>query len=222
MISPRLAILAVGLGLLATAARGQQPGGPVPGDVDRAASRVYVFVGKTGLGHNHAVAGNVLSGRIRLDAAEEAGTLVFDMRSFRADTAEARRALGLEGETDAGTQQQVNDNMLGPAVLDVQKHPTATFQIRSSLRSPRAGARGQPVYDLTGTFTLHGVSRPITIPVEFEPLAGSIRLRGGFSIRQTDFGMKPYTKLGGVVGVADELKIYGDIRCLAAAQEPAR
>jgi hypothetical protein len=32
-----------------------------------------------------------------------------------------------------------------------------------------------------------------------------------FAIKQTDFGMKPYKKLGGVVGVADELRITGDI-----------
>ena len=110
--------------------------------------------------------------------------------------------------------------MLGPAVLDVARHPTATFEIRSSLKSPRTAAGGKPVYDLAGTFTLHGVSRAITIPVEVEPLAAAMRLRGGFSIRQTDFGMKPYTKFGGVVGVADELKIYGDIRCLAAPAAP--
>ena len=182
-----------------------------PGDVDPTASRVYIFVGKTGLGHNHAVSGLLQAGRVVLGAADQAGMLVFDMRSFTADTAEARKALGLPGETDASTQQQVQANMTGPDVLDVARHPTATFQIRSALAS-RQQVPGRPtVYELAGVFTLHGVAREVMVPVEVEQRRDMLRLRGIFVIKQTDFGMKPYTKLGGVVGVADELRITGDL-----------
>ena len=189
---------------------------PMPGDVDLAASRVYVFVGKTGLGHNHAVSGLLQAGRVAVGAADQAGILVFDMRSFTADTAEARKALGLPGETDASTQKQVQANMTGPDVLDVARHPTATFQIRSALASKQQVGGRPPVYELVGTFTLHGVAREVMIPVEVEQRGEWLRLRGMFVIKQTDFGMKPYKKLGGVVGVADELRITGDILVRAA------
>lgn len=184
---------------------------PAPGDVDLAASRVYVFVGKTGLGHNHAVSGLLQAGRVALGAADQAGTLVFDMRSFTADTNEARKALGLSGETDASTQKQVQANMTGPDVLDVARHPTATFQIRSALPTKQQVQGRPPVYELLGAFTLHGVAREVMIPVEVEQQGEWLRLRGMFVIKQTDFGMKPYKKLGGVVGVADELRITGVI-----------
>ena len=184
---------------------------PAPGDVDLAASRVYVFVGKTGLGHNHAVAGLLQAGRVAVGAADQAGMLVFDMRSFTADTIEARKALGLPGETDASTQKQVQANMTGPEVLDVARHPTATFQIRSALSSKQQVSGRPPVYELIGAFTLHGLTRDVMIPVEVEQRGEWLRLRGMFVIKQTDFGMKPYKKLGGVVGVADELRITGDI-----------
>lgn len=184
---------------------------PGPGDVDLAGSRVYVFVGKTGLGHNHAVSGLLQAGRVQVGAADQAGFLVFDMRSFTADTAEARKALGLSGETDASTQKQVQANMTGPEVLDVLRHPTATFQIRSSESARRQPPGRPPVYELVGAFTLHGVTRDVMIPVEVEQRGEWLRLRGMFVINQTDFGMKPYKKLGGVVGVADELRITGDI-----------
>lgn len=184
---------------------------PAPGDADLVASRVYVFVGKTGLGHNHAVSGLLQAGRVVLGAADQAGMLVFDMRSFAADTAEARKALGLPGETDASTQKQVQANMTGPDVLDVARHPTATFQIRSALPSKQQVQGRPPVYELVGVFTLHGVARDVMIPVEVEQRGEWLRLRGMFVINQTDFGMKPYKKLGGVVGVADELRITGDI-----------
>jgi len=184
---------------------------PAPGDADLAASRVYVFVGKTGLGHNHAVSGLLQAGRVSIGAADQAGMLVFDMKSFTADTAEARKALGLPGETDASTQQQVQANMTGAEVLDVARHPTATFQIRSALSSKQQVQGRPPIYELTGGFTLHGVTRDVMIPVEVEQRGEWLRLRGMFVIKQTDFGMKPYKKLGGVVGVADELRITGDI-----------
>jgi polyisoprenoid-binding protein YceI len=189
---------------------------PAPGEVDLQSSRVFVFVGKTGLGHDHAVVGRLQAGQVRLGAAEQAGMLVFDMRSFEADTAEARAGVGLPGQTDPITRKQVNDNMLGADVLDVARHPTATFVIHSALPVPNVPADRRPVYSLAGAFTLHGVTRDVVVPVEVEQRARVLRLRGGFAVRQTDFGMKPYKKLGGVVGVADELQISGEIMVASA------
>ena len=70
------------------AAQGPPPAAPatppVPGDVDTERSRVYIFVGKTGFGHDHAIVGRLASGRVVLDAPQNAGQLVFDMPSFLA------------------------------------------------------------------------------------------------------------------------------------------
>lgn len=211
-----LAVLAVALTtLLVTAGRAQPPAAPVA--VDVATSRVWTFVDKAGLvGHVHAVEGRLASGWIALGARERAGALEFDMRSFRADTPDARRALRLDGQIDASTQQQTNANMLGPEVLDVARHPTAGFEIQSALPAPgRPG--GPPAYDLVGTFTLKGVGRPLTVRAELEDRGSAFLLRGVFPIRQTAFGMKPYAKFGGVVGVADDLRIHGDVLIPKAA-----
>lgn len=188
---------------------------PTPGEVDTDGSRIYVFVGKTGLGHDHGIVGRLVSGRVILDAPQNAGQLVFDMPSFLADTPEARKALGLAGETDASTRKQTTENMLGPDVLDVAHHPTATFDIESALRPRRPVNGAKPTVDLVGTFTLHGVTRKVVIPAEVGAAGRVLRLVGSFRIKQTDFGMKPYKKFGGVVGVADELVIHGDIRIAA-------
>jgi polyisoprenoid-binding protein YceI len=137
------------------------------------------------------------------------------MRSFRADGPDARKILGLPGATDEGTRRQVDDNMLGPAVLDVAKHPTATFAIRSALPMAQPPNAVKPIYELVGAFTLHGVTRPVTVRAEADVAGPLVRLWGGFAVKQTDFGMKPFAKFGGVVGVADELKVHGDIRISA-------
>lgn len=197
---------------------GQAPAPPV-GAIDLATSRVYVLVGKSGLvGHVHAVEGRLVSGQVTLGARDQAGALEFDMRSFLADTPDARRLLGLEGQVDDSTQRQTNANMLGPEVLDVARHPTARFDIRSALPVAPLRAGGPPAYQLAGTFTLHGAQRPLEIIAELEDRGATLRLRGGFAIKQTDFGMKPYAKFGGMVGVADELKIWGDLWMPKAVQ----
>lgn len=201
---------------------GQEPGKPpsarqaatAPGDVLVDSSRVFVFVGKKGLGHEHAIVGHMKSGHVHLGAGKNAGTLTFAMKSFRADTADARKYLGLAGETDAGTQASVTANMLGKDVLDVDTYPEATFTIRSAKREqPQEGK--EEVYLLEGDFKLHGVSQPLSFEATAVRSKGKVRLRGHFPILQTDFGITPYSKGFGVIGVANQLRIYGEIDLVA-------
>jgi polyisoprenoid-binding protein YceI len=198
-----------------------------PGDVYLPGSRVYVFVAKTGLGHEHGVMGQLLASKLQLDAAQDAGQLVFDMRSFAADCDVARKYVGLDGSTPPTTQQEVNANMLGSAVLDVGRFPTASFAVRSVAKLPQPSPRGLAQYQLLGDFTLHGVVRPIQVVAEAEEQGGWVHLRGGFNLLQSQFGITPFTKAFGAVGVADELKVYGDLwiarqrQAIAATAAPA-
>jgi len=184
---------------------------PVKGEVDIERSRVYAFVGKTGFGHEHGVVGRLKSGSIRLGAKENAGQLEFDLTSFLADTQEARRYVGLGGETESSTQEQVTANMLGKYVLDTDQYPTATFVVDSALPLRRESAKSPRRVQLDGQFTLHGATRPLRIIVQAQPDGGAVRLRGSFTLVQTDFNITPFTKAFGAVGVTDKLKVYGDI-----------
>lgn len=191
--------------------------GPVCADdaslpVNVSASRVYIYVGKTGLGHNHGVEGRLKSGSLQLDGSDAGGELVFDMTSFDADTDAARRYVGLAGSTDASTKQQVNANMKGAAVLDVQRYPTAKFVVDGVKRTEKKSREGHPLYELSGKFTLHGQTRPLMLEASVEERSEGLRLRGKFSILQTQYGIRPYSKAFGAVGVADQLTIYGDIQ----------
>jgi polyisoprenoid-binding protein YceI len=182
-----------------------------PGDVYLPGSRVYVFVGKTGFGHEHAVIGQLKQGRLRLDVPRDSGQLVFDMATFVADADAARQYVGLPGTTDASTQQQVTANMLGSAVLDVARFPTAEFRVRELSLLPQAGSRGLPQYQFSGNLTLHGVTRPVQIVAEAEQQGGWIHLRGEFSLLQTQFGITPFAKAFGALGVTDQLRVLGDV-----------
>jgi polyisoprenoid-binding protein YceI len=181
------------------------------GEVDIDRSRVYAFVGKTGFGHEHGVVGRLKSGSIRLGANRNAGQLEFDLTSFMADTKEARRYVGLKGETDSSTQEQVTANMLGKYVLDAQQYAAATFTIESAMPLRGNQPRGPRRYQLDGQFTLHGATRPVRIVAQAKLESGGIRLRGSFTLLQTDYNITPFSKALGAVGVTDKLRIYGDI-----------
>jgi len=180
------------------------------GEINCNVSRAYVFVGKTGLGHEHAIVGQIKQGAIHLDGSGSHGEIVFAMDTFLADTDAARKHIGLEGTKDASIQQQVTANMLGADVLDVRRFPTATFAIRAVQSVQQPSRRGLPQYQLDGDFTLHGVTRPIRVVADVEDANGWLHVRGGFSILQTQYGITPYTKAFGAVGVTDHLDIWGD------------
>jgi polyisoprenoid-binding protein YceI len=179
--------------------------------VDGEASHAYIKVGKTGFGHEHGVTGKISRGFLRLGAEREAGSLEFDMASFVADTKDARQYVGLAGETDANTAKQVTDNMRGAAVLDVQRYPSATYVVKSALPAPTQTASSRVLYQLTGDFTLHGVTRPLQLIAETRATDRGRRVLTRFSILQSNFGITPYSKAFGAVGVADRLDIWGDV-----------
>ena len=45
-----------------------------PGEIDTDRSRAYVYVDKTGLGHEHGIEGKIKSGLIKVGAKTDAGT----------------------------------------------------------------------------------------------------------------------------------------------------
>ena len=202
----RAALTAITLLVASTISLAQQPA-----QVDLARSRAYVRVGKTGLGHEHGAEGRLKAGALMLGAQANAGELVFDLPTFVADQAASRAYVGLAGETDASTASQVTANMLGGEVLNVAKFPTATFRVRSSLPAAKRQASEPTSFELDGDFTLHGVTKPLRVIAVAEEANGAIHLRGQFAVRQTQFGITPYSRAFGAVGVADELKIWGDL-----------
>jgi polyisoprenoid-binding protein YceI len=72
--------------------------------------------------------------------------------------------------------------------FDVETYPEITF------RSTRIVPRGQNAYDVTGTFTMHGVSKEITVPVSFLGFMGSgpgekAGFSADFTLNRKDYGI---------------------------------
>lgn len=183
-----------------------------PEKIDVANSRVYVYVPKKGGGHNHGIEGKLSAGNIRLGQAAGAGEMTFDLKAFQADTDEARKYVGLEPDFDTDDRVSVTTSMLGTLVLDTAQFATAKFTIASVKPVLLAVGVAGTAYQFEGDLELHGVKKKVSFVAGAEAIeGGKTRIRGQFSLKQTDFGIKPFSKFFGAVGVADEIKVSGDI-----------
>ncbi len=106
----------------------------------------------------------------------------------------------LDDDDRANIEQTIDDEIL--------KHQTITF--RSTRVQPAAEGGGLTVQ---GDLTLLGATRPLT----FDLVADGGALRAVAVVKQTDWGIKPYSALFGALKVADEVEVEID----AALPAPA-
>jgi polyisoprenoid-binding protein YceI len=170
--------------------------------VDAAASQVTVHVGRAGAfgfaGHDHEVAVPKVDGVIVLDSADATQSTM----TLRFDVAAMKVTGRGEPAADVPEVQRV---MLSDRVLDAQRYPTITFTSRRIVIQSQAVDR--LALRVEGDLTLHGVTRPITVPVEVRLSADQLTATANATVRQTDFGIRPVTAGAGTVKVKDDLAI---------------
>jgi polyisoprenoid-binding protein YceI len=108
--------------------------------------------------------------------------------------------------------QRRDDHLRSPDFFDAANNPEITF------KSTKVVARGQDKYDVTGTFTMRGVAKEITIPVTFLGFGNDGRgtEKAGFEattvLNRKDFGIlwnKALDAGGAVLG--DEVQVLFNI-----------
>ena len=121
-------------------------------------------------------------------------------------------SLATTGDVKEKDRHEIDRQMREDA-LEVSKYPEVVFESRSVTASRvREGLyRARVIGDLT----LHGVTQPnlwIQAEVTFkDDNDNALRAQGEFSIRQTDYKIKPATAVGGMLKVKNELKFKFDI-----------
>jgi polyisoprenoid-binding protein YceI len=170
--------------------------------IDPGQTTITLHVGRAGVfafaGHDHEVVVPAMQGRITLDRANVD-------RSTVSVTFEAT-ALKVTGKGEpAEDVPEVQRVMLSDQVLDVKHHPTITFQSRQV--SVVKQSANQMTLGITGDLTLHGVTRPLAVPVTVQLGADGLRATGRATVQQSLFGIRPVTAGAGTVRVKDEVDV---------------
>ncbi|MGD1071293.1 MAG: YceI family protein [Bryobacteraceae bacterium] len=161
--------------------------------IDTQRSSITIHVGKAGLlsaaAHDHWVSARIASGSI-----DEAGLRVeFKVLS-------AAMIVKPDPKVDARTRDQIQKDM-DETTLEIAKYPEIVF------RSTHVSPAGASQFEVEGSLTLHGVSKPVSVAVKREGES----FTGHTVIKQTDFGIKPISIGGGMIRIKDPVDIDFEI-----------
>lgn len=167
--------------------------------VDPGQSLVVIDVHRAGvlarLGHDHVVASHNVRGYVALKEGRSDLYIALDQLAVDESTLRAEAKFDTQPSQEAidGTRRNIREK-----VLESQRFPFALIHItradveRSTLRV---------------SLTLHGTTREWEIPVQMETYPDRIVVSGRMAFNQTDFGIVPFSVLGGALQVRDRLNL---------------
>ena len=165
-----------------------------------AESSLTVFVAKAGalsfLAHDHNIAVRSYSGRVVVPAAGPGqGSLELDIDA---------KSLALLDKVSESDRKEITNSM-NNTVLESGKFPKITF---GSVNVSNFNGSNLTV---NGDLTLHGTTKRIAVPVTVSATPQLLRATGRITIKQTDFGITPYSAAAGSIKVKNEVVVSFNI-----------
>lgn len=203
--------------LLDALAAGTAPTGGPGGRLwrlDAQASRLRIVAFRGGaaarLGHHHLLEAGDTQGALWLPTQGLAGAqgelrtrldaLVLDDPRWRQEAGGEFNEKPLDAEAIAATKR----NLLSPQGLNAAAHPEVRLQLVQL-----TGAA--PWWAATVAVTLAGRTHTHRVALAVAQDAQQLRLQGRLVLRHTDHGLTPFTILGGLLAVQDEVLLDADL-----------
>jgi hypothetical protein len=186
--------------------------------VDPAESLVVIEVRRSGslarLGHDHVVASHEVGGYIAPD--EGRADLFVALERLAVDEAALRAEAGFDTQPTESDIEGTRAHML-EKVLETDKFPFALIRVSGA-------GTGQGEVTLSVAITLHGITRTLQAPARIDADSRGMSVAGRLSFEQTDFGITPYSLLGGAIAVKNAVELRFRIRArrLAGAGNETR
>lgn len=156
-----------------------------------------------GLAHDHLVVARDVEGELSWDPKAPEATKVsvtVKVASLLADDPAMRRRFRVEGELSEKDRQKVTASMLDEGQLDAARFPTIAFE------STGAEQRAEGLV-VSGRFTMHGVTKPLSLPVKISSRDGAVVGVTSFKLLTSDYGIKPYSAALGTVKNQDQVEL---------------
>jgi polyisoprenoid-binding protein YceI len=101
------------------------------------------------------------------------------------------------------------DQEMYEKVLDVSHYPTAVYESKEIIVQKVADGRLNA--GVNGELSFHGMTQPLTLQANVNVLGTMLRIGGDFTLRQSDYGIKPVSFAAGALRLKDELKFTFDL-----------
>jgi polyisoprenoid-binding protein YceI len=152
-------------------------------------------------GHNHHLDAGDFSGQVQITEA------TVTPASLRLVVKAA--SLHETGADFTEPQKQIINKELHDIVLHPDQYPDIVFQSTNVTVKNSTADRYEVKID--GNLTLHGVTRPVTIPAVVTLSGNNLRAVGEFSIDRDDYKVKATSAFHGMVRVKNNIKFEFDI-----------
>jgi len=181
-------------------------------EIDPLQSMIRVHAYRAGslsrMGHDHVIASRGVGGfALKTRFSDGRGVAVqadlfMSLYSMTVDDEGLRAEAGFDTEVSERARRGTRANML--ASLDAARYPHVTLHIEAMLQDSELIAAAVP---LQATITMHGISLTVELLARVSMDAETLHAEGRFTLRQSDFGIRPHSALGGALAVRDELDI---------------
>ncbi len=172
--------------------------------LDAKASRFTVQAFAAGIlsamGHNPTIGISKFSGDVDFSSQKAAASglrLVIESSS-----------LSVSDDISAKDRREI-ERLMKSDVLEVDRYPEVAYEAHSILCS----AVGGTIYSATlnGMLKFHGVTQQQQITARITAMGETLRASGGFTLKQSDYQIKPVSVAGGALKLKDELKFSFEI-----------
>jgi polyisoprenoid-binding protein YceI len=95
--------------------------------------------------------------------------------------------------------------------MDVDRFPTMRYDLRGASTRLATGAEGAGLL-LHGTLRLHGVARPVDVPVTVARTGDTLRVAGTFPVNVTDYGVGGLRRMGRLLRMREGIEVHLALR----------
>ena len=166
-----------------------------------------------GFAHDHVIRATEWVGTLTYDPQDLSScAIAFELPvdAMRNDEPAMREFVGLDGEINGGDRETIRENMTSGDQLDVENYPTISFSSTSC--EGAGGSDGELI--VSGGLTVRGVTKNLTVPVNYQIRDGKFYVQGTIDAIHSDFGMEPYSAFFGSVKTADAIQMNFDMVAL--------
>ena len=172
--------------------------------IDTKASRLTVQAFATGvlaaMGHNPKIGIRSFSGGVDFNPQMP------EARGFRLSM-QSNSLSVLDDVSDKDRREM--ERMMNDQVLEAAKYPEILYEAPAvSVTRPEGNLYSAT---LNGSLSFHGITRNQPVNVRIAEFGEMLRTSGEFTLRQSDYGIKPISVAGGALKVKDELKFSFEI-----------